>query len=236
MESLAEFLSNTFPDLVNSGDPNECRVVKAIQSTHPGLSTLSAAIQVVDQYDEINPLTEKVRREHPMDRVHNPQYDARVWDCLTEACAFAWAASRNLGVPSFSDSEGSPDIILDSGSWIEVKAIHRSNDDHKRMRQMLAGGIDSGSVLMPPVGFYKKFCDSFADSVKKFDRQGWQDGIRNIVFFNLTSLDIPSLPNDESVNIELGMLAEEFENICPRVEVVMCYSYNWRSPFREPFA
>ena len=33
---------------------------------------------------------------------------------------------------------------------------------------------------------------------------------------------------------KLRMLAEEFENICPNVGVVMCYSYNWRAPFREP--
>ena len=85
---------------------------------------------------------------------------------------------------------------MDSGRWIEVKAIHDSDDDHERMRRMLAGEMDSGQVLIPAVGFYKKFCDSFADSLEKFDRQGWQEGIRNIVFFNLTSLDIPSIPND----------------------------------------
>ena len=83
METLAEFLGNTFPDLANHGDSNECRVAKAIQSTHPGLSILSAAIQVVDQHNEIASLMEKVQREHPMDREHNPQFDVRVWDCLT---------------------------------------------------------------------------------------------------------------------------------------------------------
>ena len=235
MEKLAEFLSNTFPDLINNSDSNECRVAKAIQSTHPGLSILSAAIQVVDQHYEINPFMEKVRREHPMDREHNPQYDARVWDCLTEACAFAWAASRDLGILRFCDSEGSPDILLDSGRWIEVKAIHNSGDDHERTRGMLDGEMDSGQVLMPADGFYKKICDSFADSLKKFDRQGWQEGIQNIVFFNFTSLDTSSIPNKESVNTRLRMLAEEFENICPKMEVLMCYSYNWKSPFRDPF-
>lgn len=235
MEKLPQFLSNTFPDLANHGDPNECRVARAIQSTHPGLSILSAAIQVVDQHNEIDSLMKKVQREHPVDREHNPQFDVRVWDCLTEACAFAWAASCNLEIPRFSDSEGSPDILLDSGCWIEAKAIHASDDDNERMGRMLDGDMDSGPVLMPPVGFYKKFCDSFSDSVKKFDRQGWQEGISNIVFFNLTSLDIPSIPNKEGVKTNLMMLAEEFEKICPKVVVVMCYSYNWRVPFREPF-
>lgn len=236
MEKLAEFLSNTFPDLVNQGDPNECWIVKAIQSTHSGLSTLSAAIQEVEHYDEIKPFARKVRREHPLHRKHNSQYDARVRDCLSEACAFAWAVSHNLGTPSFCDDEGSPDLFLDNGQWVEVKAIHASGEDSKRTEQMLDGKVVSGCVTMPTEGFYKKFCDSFADSLRKFDRQGWREGIQNIVFFNLTSLDTPSIPNEEGVNTKLRMLAEEFENICPNVRVVMCYSYHWRSPFREPFA
>ena len=155
---------------------------------------------------------------------------------MTEACAFAWAALRELGTPRFCEDEGAPDIHLETGRWIEVKSVHNSDDEHKRMEQMLEGQFNSGHVSMPPIGFYKKFCDSFMDSLKKFDRQNRQEGIPNVVFFNLNSLDTPQLANEESVNTMLRMVAEEFEKLYPKVKVVMCYSYNWKSPFRDPFA
>ena len=79
---------------------------------------------------------------------------------------------------------------------------------------MLAGEMDSGKVLMPPLVSTRN-----SAILSRIHRQEWHEGIRNVVFFNLTSLDIPSIFNEESVNTKLRALAEEFKNIFPKVEV-----------------
>ena len=178
-----------------------------------------------------------------MDREHAPQHDARVRDCLTEACVFAWVVRRGLGTPAFCDKEGTPDILLADGRWIEVKAIHRSLKDDERMRRMLADEVDSGTVREPAPGLYGKFGSSLIDAVKKFERQGQKEATKpNVVFFNLTTLDVPQMPLTDDVLDSLTEWAEEEEkarreNKTPGdVRLVMCYSYTWKAPFRDPFS
>ena len=177
-----------------------------------------------------------------MERDHDPQHDARVRDCLTEACAFAWVVWSGLGTPAFCDEEGCPDIHLPEGRWIEVKAIHRSLKDEERMRRMLAGEEDSGTVKEPAPGLYGKFHSSLIDAVKKFERQGRNETSKhNVVFFNLTTLDVPQIPLTDHVLDSIAEWAEEAEKAIQEnttlgdVTLVMCHSYNWKSPFRDPF-
>ena len=178
----------------------------------------------------------RVRREHPLNSPHNQQYDARVRDCLTEACAFAWASRRGIGNPKFSDEEGTPDILLDDGRWIEVKAIHHSQEEDARMKDMLCGNIVSGQVTEAGPGLYKKFESSLADAMKKFGRQRQQDNAEsNLVFFNLNSLDGPTIPEKEATLGNLVEWAQGIETEKPGVRLVMCYSYNWKEPLRDPF-
>lgn len=239
---LSRFLTDTFPGLNDTAASNECWIVKAIRSEHPGLNVFSEALEVVCRYGEVKSLQTKLKREHPLDREHNCQHDARIRDCLTEACAFAWVVWHGLGTPAFCDKEGTPDIFLADGRWIEVKAIHRSLKDDERMGRMLAGEVDSGTVSKPAPGLYGKFCSSLADAVKKFERQGQDETSKsNVVFFNLTTLDIPQMPLTNHILDSLIEWAGEAEkaireNKTGEVKLVMCHSYNWKAPFRDPFS
>ncbi len=229
---LSQFLAGVFPELAEN-DAFECWVTKAIQSQHPGLNVISEAIQIVERHDQSNVLARKLRREHPTDKGHNPQFDGRVRDCLTEACALAWADLRGLSAPAFCEAGGSPDILTGSGRWIEAKAIHASEEDTARTEQMLQGAIDSGHVTQPSPGFYNKFDSAFQDSQKKFQRNGSRD---NVVFFNLAILDIPQIPMKGDVVNDLSDWAESKEVMNPDTRIVICYGYNWRNPCRDPFA
>ncbi len=233
---LSQFLSDVFPELIDSPMHDQCWVAKAIKAEHPGLSILAEAIQIVEQCRGLETLKFKVKQEHPSDSNHNPQYDARVRDCLVEACAFAWAASRGLGNPIFSDCEGTPDILLNSGRWIEVKAIHHSQEDDARMKEMLEGKVVSGQVAEAGPGLYKKFESSLDDAMKKFARQGQENNAEaNVVFFNLNSVDVPTMPKKEETLDNLSKWAEKIETERAGVKLVMCFSYNWKEPFRDPF-
>ena len=82
------------------------------------LSSLSAAIQVVAEHGQLAALEKRVRQEHTAKRAHREADDDRLLDCLTEACAFAWAASRQLGVPQFDYKAGRPDVHVPPNIWI----------------------------------------------------------------------------------------------------------------------
>jgi hypothetical protein len=84
---------------------------------------VSDAIQVIEQHGQMAPLQRCVRQEHPGRRAHRSEDDDRLMDCLTEACAFAWADLRGLGTPRFDYRTGKPDIFVPPDLWIEAKSI-----------------------------------------------------------------------------------------------------------------
>ena len=242
VQMLSEFLNEVFPGVTDTPTADVCWVAKAIKARRPELAILSEALEVVDRYGEIKPLLTKLKREHPLDRNHDPQHDARVRDCLTEACAFAWVVLRELGTPAFSDTDGTPDLRLGNGRWVEVKAIHVSQEEDERMKRMLAGEIDSDQVTPPAPGLYGKFEKALKDAIKKFERQSHQEtSATNIVFFNFTSLDTPQMLITDCVLAGLGTWADGMElrlkddEECGDIQLVMSYSYDWKAPFRDPF-
>ena len=237
---LSSFLSGTFPGVADSPAADKCWVFKAISNRREEFGVFSEALTEVEKWGELQALETKLAREHPLDRDHDPQYDRAVRDILTEACAFAWASSRGLGPPNFWDAEGTPDICLGVGNWIEVKAIHTSVDEAERMQRMLPGEIVSGNVQEPGPGLYKKFDDSLMDAIKKFSRQDTQEAPGpNFVFFNLTGLDTPSMFHSEVVQENLSKWADEWEGTVGQTEagigikLIICFGYQWKSPFRD---
>ena len=101
---LAQFLETVFPTA--DGDlPAECWVSKVLLKPETvGLNTLSEALEVVERHHQLEALETKLKREHPLDKPHQREYDDRVLDVLTEACAFAWADLRKLGSPKFTNA------------------------------------------------------------------------------------------------------------------------------------
>ena len=109
------------------------------------------------------------------------------------------------------------------------------------MERMLEGEGDGGTVRMPTPGLYRKFGSALGDALEKFRRQNPGKLPRpNIVFFNLTTVDVPNIPNIGAIKESLAMWAEEQEDLLRKDErtsetrLVMCYSYNWRVPFIDP--
>ena len=235
---VSRFLSGTFPELTTEHAPPECWVVQAIHHTESMLDTFSEALQVVDKHGELEALRARLKREHPTSRPHNEQFDARVRDVLTEACAFAWASMRNLGAPTFTVHEGAPDIQLDTGRCVEAKAIHRSENDDKLMKRMVNGEVVSGQGRELSPALFGKFQSALEDALRKFDRQSGQD---NVVFFNLAYLDMAQGSQKDAILSELSVWADREEKAqrslgtTGGVTLVMCYGYNWKTPFREPF-
>ena len=236
---LSSLLNRVFPGVADSA-ADGCWVAKAIISQRKELDVFSEALTEVEKWEELQSLETKLQREHPLDRDHDSQYDRAVRDILTEACAFAWASSRGFGPPKFWDAEGTPDIFLETGNWIEVKAVHASDEEADRTRLMLAGEVVSGHAIEPGPGLYRKFHDSLMDAVKKFLRQDTQQASGpNIVFFNLTGLDTPSMVLLEGVKENLCQWADKWESTVGQAEggldvkLVMCFRYQWQSPFRE---
>ena len=230
---LMRLLREVFPTLAdNPAAQPQCWVSKTLKRDRPKLKAVSEAIQVVERYGQIGPLPARLKREHPVDKPHQRQYDERLLDALTEACAFAWADLRNLGSPRFSDAEGAPDIHLDTGYWVEAKAIHSSLEEAKRTEAMLEGRVDTGAVTEAGPGLFNKFDSAFADAGKKFNRQG---GEANVVFFNLTMLDSPQWFADDTL-ARVAEWAGEKELREPATRVVICYSYDWREPVKDGFS
>ena len=235
---VSRFLSGIFPELTTEHAPPECWIVQAIHHTESMLDTFSEAVQVIEKHGGLEALLARVKREHPTSRPHNEQYDARVRDVLTEACAFAWASMRNLGVPTFTVHEGAPDIQLNTGRWIEAKAIHNSRRDDERIRDMIGGAIVSGrgKTLGPEV--FRKLESALNGALRQFDRQ---NGQASVVFFNLTALDMDTSRHEGDPFSMLGEWAKDKEEELRRlgktgdVALVLCYGYNWKNPFRDPF-
>ena len=239
---LSKFLTDLFPHLEDEPLRSQCWLARAARAEREELNIFSEALIEVERHGGLETLAIKVKREHPAGGDHEQQHDERVLDCLTEACAFAWSSMRGIGIPAFCDQQGTPDIILDSGNWIEVKAIRRSEEDHGRMHRMLGGEIDSDTVRMPSQGLCRKFDSALKDALKKFRRQNSEYSPHpNIVFFNLTTVDVPNIPNTEPIKESLERWAEEQEALLQvdkgtnETRLVMCYSYNWKFPFIDPF-
>ena len=239
---LSKFLTDLFPYLEDEPYRSECRLARAARSEREELDILSEALILVERHGELGTLDTKVKREHPSDGDHQVQHDERVLDCLSEACAFAWSTMRGIREPSFCDEQGTPDIQFDGGNWIEVKAIRRSEEDKERMERMLGGEMDQGAVRMPAPGLYRKFGSALDDALSKFRRQNPGNSPQlSIVFFNLTTVDVPNMANIETTKESLARWAEEQEDLLRKDErtkdtrLVMCHSYNWRVPFIDPF-
>ncbi len=205
-----------------------------MRSGRPEFSILSSAIDVVERHGQLGRLNHKVKLQHPSDKPHQSQYDARVRDALTEACAFAWADLRGLGPPILSDAEGAPDVQLDTGVWVEAKAIHNSDEDAERIEEMLEGREAAGGNVRPAgPGLFNKLDSAFDDAAKKFSRV---DSSGEIVFFNITAVDLPQLAAMDLVLDQLAEWAENKESPESTTRIVICYAYNWKEPIRDPFA
>ncbi len=173
--SLALLLADVFPTL--STPTPDCWISKFLRRDPPApqFERLSAAIDIVERHAQVAVLKQRLWNEHPVGKVHRPDYDAGVLSSLTKACALAWADRCQLGIPSLiSNIEGMPDVKAEAehlAYWIEAKAINRSANDRalaERMSQTGEGVI--GTVSPADPGFWGKFESHYASAEKKFAR------------------------------------------------------------------
>lgn len=238
--ALAQFLVRVLPTVAAHPGPSRCWVWKAIHFDIPGLGPLSAAIQIVEQRGQIAALECRVRDEHRKcraltehtDVLEYVEQDARVVDCLTEACAFAWADLRGLGDTQFNYQPGMPDVHVPPDLWVEAKAVHESLLSRDAWFSTSHGEPHSGEVASPDENRALAFADKLMDSKNKFARSG---SGRRVVFFNLTSVDMAQMPDTENVLARYVAWLDQVEAADPTISIVLCYAYNWRHPIRDPF-
>lgn len=240
---IVDLMAEVFPSVAAdpASVPGACWVAGALKSEGQGLDTLSEAILVVTQHGQRGLLKKRLADEHPIARPGAPhhQYDRGVRDCLSEACAFAWADLRGLGVPSFTSLEkGTPDIWVDAGQpegtcWIEVKAIHSSDEDNSLTEQMMSTGQSSrGEVPAGPAeGLISKFEYGFQNAKVKFNRSRHATPI---LFYNLTMVDMSHFPRWKFDRDEILEWVERKRTEDPEVSIVICCKYDWRHPFLDP--
>jgi hypothetical protein len=185
---------------------------------------LSDAMAMVEATGQDDYLIKRVKDAHPVDKAHDQQYDGRLRDCFTEACALAWASCAGLRNPRWVLGEGKPDLRTED-CWIEAKTIHASDNDQALTERMLKKDVVSGSLTSPGGGLIRKFQADLEDALEKFKRV---EAGRTLVFYNLEQLDLLALPFEDALRQDLYKWSRD---ACSQgVEVVICQSYNWRSP------
>jgi len=227
---MAQFLAEAFPSIRPSPQrpPSGCWIANVLQRDPTQLSSLSGAVEVVTCHDQRGALTRKLQDAHPTDRPHQSQYDERLLDCLTEACAFAWADLCRLGSPSFCFKQGSPDIYIAPNCWIEAKAIHQSDFSKAQTEYMIRGGAVQGQVSCNLPGLIGKFDSDMENAQGKFQRVGAD---RAVVFFNLTVFDVSAMPLQDEIVDCLCKWAKVKKRMHPATDIVACKSYDWLHPF-----
>jgi hypothetical protein len=106
------------------------------------LAEVSAAIDVIEKRGQLARIRRRLLDVHPRRGAHKCSYDGAIVDCLTEACAFAWADLRGPH-PQFDFGKGKPDICAPPDVWIEAK----QSDAHLRMAQPLADDLGVLAVV-----------------------------------------------------------------------------------------
>ncbi len=224
---LAQFLARALPTAANHPGPSNCWAWKVMHNDYAELAGLSAAIEVVEKRHQLAALERRVRQEHRKCRALKSQTDfleyveedSRLLDCLTEACAFAWAYCRGLGVPRFDHRQGMPDIHIPPDLWVEAKAVHQSEASRKDW----TNSFDENRVLA--------FKSKFKEANEQLKRAGAK---RGVIFFNLTAADITHMLRREELLAQYGVVLDEMEAAYPAASAVLCYNYEWWHPVRDP--
>src|SRR5687767_11213976 len=115
---LSEVLAAACPTIAAdpAGVTHWCWVARALlRDGHAGLEPLVAAVAEVERCDQRDTLVRSIRDAHPARAAHSREHDRLVQDCLTEACAFAWATSRGMQV-RFDKRTGLPDLRAEDGT------------------------------------------------------------------------------------------------------------------------
>jgi hypothetical protein len=236
MSVFTALLGDAYPWLADGWSSTKgadrCVIADHYRSDRPETLVLSSAVNIVNASGERPSLIARLRPEHPAPPPHRNQYDERVFDGVTEACAFAWAWSAgDLGVPRFSQVEGTPDLVTDTGWWIESKALHASDKDKALVRALLeTGEVTSGAVTEPGAGLQMKARSALENAAQKRSRQ--KTG-RLAVFFNLTSVDLPQLAIKEAV------VGDLFASLCSAGaelsinRIALCYGYAWQEALSQ---
>lgn len=227
MESISQFallLQTAFHG--RSDLPKDCSISLAISENQHDYSDVA---QIIETEDETPQLVKRIRRTHPPGRPHLDEFDRHFWTVMVEAGALAWA-STSAGLPGirFTDDDGTPDLVTSNNVFIEVKTIHRSPQEQKKMRAMANAGFGvRGPEILTSVhpNMIKKFDDGLQDAIKKRDRQ---QGANLIVYYRLDGVDWPMKWEEAWRLIELWAGRA---SAATGVRVVVIRGGHWDSPF-----
>ncbi len=244
---VQQILSKAFPVAEDATGvlPADCWIVKARKVESHGrdvLRPLSEAVDVVARHNQAEMLERRLALVHPIDRSHRRDFDDGLLDCLSEACAFAWADARGMGPPEFRfNEEGKPDIFIKPDIWVEAKALYASDNDRKLWAQAMEEAqrregppgiaFRGGSVKLDKVesmisGLIGKFESDYQNAKQKFERVAANG---RMIFYNLTVLDLEAMLLKEGALRAVREWAKSKEKE-GSIAVVVCVGYDWRVP------
>ena len=125
---IAAWLERFFPRIepIPWGDPCWLAMTKTRSPEHnPPLYWLGRALDAVDEGGDAEAMGARLLAAHGAEACDGwSEQDQRVQDVLTEACAYAWAASH-LGAPSFEPSEADGTMLIHVPARDAFVAPHR---------------------------------------------------------------------------------------------------------------
>ena len=230
--NLTDLLNELFPNII-SNKQSECWIGKEKAINPSDLQMLHDAIEIVQKHEQLKKLKKRMVQEHPVNKTHKEQYDERLRDCITEACAFAWACEKKLGMPVFDYSKGAPDVHIPPDCWIEAKAIHRSDQSKMDMKKMLNGQIICKNITddMENTNVSRLLYilqNAYDNSHKKFLRV---NSTKSLVFFNIHEIGEGIPPIADDMKKDIINWAQKKRKATPEIELVICERYQWNNPF-----
>lgn len=158
-QEMAVWLHTLLPEIVPwDGGGAGCwlAVMKLRHAEHnPPFYWLGRAIDTIDDGGHLDILRARLVAAHGAHACESRgEADQHAQDVLSEACAFAWAATR-LGPPTFEAARGD----LETGAVRIAVAAHRAYviprrlrpvDSLQRVMQAVAGHTETAAHLLPP--------------------------------------------------------------------------------------
>lgn len=224
VSAFVELLMEAFPSWREL--PVDCAVPKAFEVNQRDFAD---EVAVVTERGGRADLVARLARTHRDGRVHNGEWDDRLWDVMTEAEAFAWAAGHFRREVSFTDDSNKPDISVEPGWCVEAKTVWTSVQETRLLREM----VDASDRGVLQVRVKSKFDDPHPTLLHKFENglanalgKPRPAGARLVVFFHLTGIDFGTKRQEA-----LGEIARWAKLNADSCGIVICWRGRWAEPW-----
>ena len=195
---------------------SDCSIRRAFEADQNFEPELIGRIEALGAWDA---LIGRIQVKHPVGVSHLALHDLDLFSVWTEARAAVWADTAGLGIPKFTETEGEPDLKIDSG-WVEAKRILRSDADREAAVLAREKNPITGFRMADPIGlspkFVTKFESHFDKAMSQWGRQG-QTG--SLIVYVEVSTDLGVSPDEAFESLKAAASSAVTKE--PRVRVVL---------------